>query len=85
MVVLKRAEFWWRLGIVLAGWYGLTFRNHGLVYFTVQSNLIVFGYAWVFGQFGILAVEFAVLGAIPLSLRHLVQRRVGRSTEGPRT
>lgn len=39
-----RAAFWWRAGIVLAGALGLTFRDHSLVYFTVQSNLIVLAY-----------------------------------------
>jgi hypothetical protein len=40
----RSAAFWWRIGIVLAGAFGLSFRNFSLVYFTVQSNLIVFAY-----------------------------------------
>jgi hypothetical protein len=42
--IWRRPALWWRLGIVCAGAYGLTFSTGSLVYFTVQSNVIVFGY-----------------------------------------
>jgi len=38
-----RPALWWRIGIVLAGAYGLTFATSSLVYFTVQVNVIVVG------------------------------------------
>lgn len=40
----RHPALWWRVGIVLAGGFGLTFATSSLVYFTVQSNLLVFGY-----------------------------------------
>jgi hypothetical protein len=42
--IWRYPALWWRLGIVLAGGFGLTFATSSLVYFTVQSNLLVFGY-----------------------------------------
>jgi hypothetical protein len=43
-LIWRRPALWWRLGIVLAGAFGLSFAASSLVYFTVQSNLLVFGY-----------------------------------------
>lgn len=42
--IRRHPALWWRTGIVLAGAYGLTFSTSSLVYFTVQSNVIVLGY-----------------------------------------
>jgi hypothetical protein len=42
--IWRQPALWWRLVIVLAGGFGLTFETSSLVYFTVQSNLLVFGY-----------------------------------------
>jgi len=42
--IWRSPALWWRIGILLAGGYGLTFSTSSLVYFTVQSNVIVFGY-----------------------------------------
>jgi hypothetical protein len=36
--------FGWRLAIVVVCGLGLTFHDHSLAYFTVQSNLVVLGY-----------------------------------------
>jgi hypothetical protein len=43
-VIWRQPALWWRLGIVLAGAFGLSFAESSLVYFTIQSNLVVFGY-----------------------------------------
>ncbi|MFE4396694.1 MULTISPECIES: Pr6Pr family membrane protein [Streptomycetaceae] len=44
MTVRTRPALWWRMGIVLSAGLGLTLGTAPLVYFTVQSNVIVFGY-----------------------------------------
>jgi hypothetical protein len=44
MSIWRRPALWWRVGIVLAAYFGLTFDQSSLVYFTVQSNLIVMSY-----------------------------------------
>jgi hypothetical protein len=44
MSIWRRPAFWWRVGIVLAAYFGLTFSQSSLVYFTVQSNLIAMTY-----------------------------------------
>ncbi|MFJ6616781.1 Pr6Pr family membrane protein [Kitasatospora sp. NPDC091335] len=44
MNVRTRPALWWRMGIVLSAGLGLTLGTAPLVYFTVQSNVIVFGY-----------------------------------------
>lgn len=38
------AQFWWRVAIVAVCLLGLSSGNHRLVYFTIQSNVIVFAY-----------------------------------------
>ncbi|MCR2814813.1 Pr6Pr family membrane protein [Microbacterium jiangjiandongii] len=38
------AQFWWRAAIVAVGLLGLSSGNHRLVFFTIQSNVIVFAY-----------------------------------------
>jgi hypothetical protein len=43
-VIWRRPALWWRLGIVLAGAFGLSFAESSLVFFTIQSNLLVLGY-----------------------------------------
>src|ERR1700733_13594617 len=40
----SRAALVWRVGIVLAGVFGLTFNSSSLTYYTVQSNVIVLAY-----------------------------------------
>src|SRR5690349_19725847 len=40
----RHPALWWRVGILLAGAFGLTFETSSLVFFTVQSNVLVFGY-----------------------------------------
>jgi hypothetical protein len=42
--VWRHPALWWRLGIAAAAGFGLTFAESSLVFFTVQSNLLVFGY-----------------------------------------
>lgn len=42
--IWQHPALWWRAGIVGAAGYGLTFSSSSLVYFTVQSNVIVLGY-----------------------------------------
>ncbi|MFF2078895.1 Pr6Pr family membrane protein [Kitasatospora sp. NPDC058162] len=44
MTVRTRPALWWRAGIVLSAGLGLTLGDASLVYFTVQSNVIVLGY-----------------------------------------
>ncbi|MEE1782526.1 Pr6Pr family membrane protein [Streptomyces sp. SP17BM10] len=44
MSVRTRPALWWRVGIALSAFLGLTLGNASLVYFTVQSNVIVLGY-----------------------------------------
>ncbi|MEH1129050.1 Pr6Pr family membrane protein [Micromonospora sp. CPCC 206061] len=44
MSIWMRPALWWRVGIVLAACFGLSFNSSSLVYFTIQSNLIVMGY-----------------------------------------
>ncbi|MBV6700892.1 Pr6Pr family membrane protein [Kitasatospora aureofaciens] len=44
MSVRTRPALWWRMGIVLSAFLGLTLGTAPLVYFTVQSNVIVLGY-----------------------------------------
>ena len=44
MSIWRRPALWWRVGIVLAAYLGLTFNQSSLVYFTVQSNLIAMTY-----------------------------------------
>ncbi|MFJ2780755.1 Pr6Pr family membrane protein [Kitasatospora sp. NPDC087315] len=44
MSVWIRPALWWRLGIVLSAGLGLTLQTAPLVYFTIQSNVIVLGY-----------------------------------------
>jgi hypothetical protein len=42
--VWTRPALWWRIGIVLSAGLGLTTGSGSLVYFTVESNVIVLGY-----------------------------------------
>lgn len=42
--VIGTVQFWWRAAIVLVCLLGLSSGNHRLVFFTVQSNVIVFAY-----------------------------------------
>ena len=42
--IWQEPALWWRTGITVAAAYGLTFATSSLVYFTVQSNVLVFGY-----------------------------------------
>jgi hypothetical protein len=42
--IWRHPAVWWRCGIALAGLLGLSFETSSLVYFTVQSNVIVLGY-----------------------------------------
>ncbi|MFR9799569.1 Pr6Pr family membrane protein [Streptomyces sp. MS06] len=44
MRVWSRASFWWRLAVALSAGTGLVTGTASLVYFTVQSNVIAFGY-----------------------------------------
>ncbi|GAA2236675.1 Pr6Pr family membrane protein [Kitasatospora cystarginea] len=44
MSVWTRPALWWRLAIVLSAGLGLILGTSSLVYFTVQSNVIVLGY-----------------------------------------
>ncbi|MFJ9947264.1 Pr6Pr family membrane protein [Kitasatospora sp. NPDC091207] len=44
MSVRTSPALWWRMGIVLSAGLGLTLQTAPLVYFTVQSNVIVLGY-----------------------------------------
>ncbi|MEV7023427.1 Pr6Pr family membrane protein [Kitasatospora sp. NPDC093558] len=44
MSVRTHPALWWRTGIALSAFLGLTLGNASLVYFTVQSNVIVLGY-----------------------------------------
>ncbi|MEV7782247.1 Pr6Pr family membrane protein [Kitasatospora sp. NPDC088351] len=44
MSVWIRPALWWRLGIVLSAGLGLILQTAPLVYFTIQSNVIVLGY-----------------------------------------
>ncbi|MBP0452765.1 Pr6Pr family membrane protein [Kitasatospora sp. RG8] len=44
MSVRTRPALWWRMGIVLSAGLGLTLQTAPLVYFTIQSNVIVLGY-----------------------------------------
>ncbi|MER7846460.1 Pr6Pr family membrane protein [Kitasatospora sp. NPDC096077] len=44
MTVRTRPALWWRMGIVLSAGLGLSLGTASLVYFTVQSNVIVLGY-----------------------------------------
>ncbi|MDH6576021.1 Pr6Pr family membrane protein [Kitasatospora sp. MAP5-34] len=44
MSVWTRFAFWWRLAIVLSAGLGLVLGTSSLVYFTVESNVIVLGY-----------------------------------------
>ncbi|MFJ1707255.1 Pr6Pr family membrane protein [Kitasatospora sp. NPDC088346] len=44
MSVWTRPAPWWRLAIVISAGLGLILSNSSLVYFTVESNVIVLGY-----------------------------------------
>ncbi|WP_327071729.1 Pr6Pr family membrane protein [Kitasatospora sp. NBC_01302] len=44
MHIWTRPTLWWRLAIVLSSGFGLILGTSSLVYFTVQSNVLVFGY-----------------------------------------
>jgi len=44
MTVWTRPALWWRLAIVLSAGLGLILSNSSLVYFTIDSNVIVLGY-----------------------------------------
>ncbi|GAA4843294.1 Pr6Pr family membrane protein [Kitasatospora terrestris] len=44
MNVWTRPALWWRLAIALSAFLGLVLSNSSLVYFTIQSNVIVLGY-----------------------------------------
>lgn len=44
MSVRTSPALWWRMGIVLSAGLGLTLQTAPLVYFTIQSNVIVLGY-----------------------------------------
>jgi hypothetical protein len=41
---MRTPAFWWRVLIVLAAAFGLSFTDGSLVFFTTQSNVIVLGY-----------------------------------------
>ncbi|MEV4557650.1 Pr6Pr family membrane protein [Kitasatospora sp. NPDC049285] len=44
MTAWTRPALWWRLAIALSAFLGLVLSNSSLVYFTIQSNVIVLGY-----------------------------------------
>ena len=44
MSLWSRPALWWRAAVVLAAGTGLALETSSLVYFTVDSNVIVFGY-----------------------------------------
>ncbi|WP_441246786.1 Pr6Pr family membrane protein [Kitasatospora sp. McL0602] len=44
MSVWTRPAFWWRLAIALSAGLGLILGQGSLVYFTIESNVIVLGY-----------------------------------------
>ncbi|MCU7825545.1 Pr6Pr family membrane protein [Kitasatospora sp. DSM 101779] len=44
MTVRTKPALWWRLAIVLSAGSGLVLSNSSLVYFTLESNVIVLGY-----------------------------------------
>ncbi|GLW70525.1 hypothetical protein Kpho02_28240 [Kitasatospora phosalacinea] len=44
MTVWARPATWWRSAIVLSAFLGIFLSNSSLVYFTIQSNVIVLGY-----------------------------------------
>ncbi|GAA2748395.1 Pr6Pr family membrane protein [Kitasatospora cinereorecta] len=44
MNVWTRPALWWRLAIALSAGLGLVLTNSSLVYFTIESNVIVLGY-----------------------------------------
>ncbi len=44
MSVRTSPALWWRAGIVLSAGLGLSLQTSPLVYFTIQSNVIVLGY-----------------------------------------
>ncbi|WP_371496031.1 Pr6Pr family membrane protein [Kitasatospora sp. NBC_00374] len=44
MSVWTRPALWWRLAIVISAGLGLILSNSSLVYFTIESNVIVLGY-----------------------------------------
>ncbi|MGW6915721.1 Pr6Pr family membrane protein [Kitasatospora sp. NPDC054939] len=44
MTLWTRPALWWRTGIVLSAALGLILQTAPLVYFTIQSNVIVLGY-----------------------------------------
>lgn len=44
MSVWTRPALWWRAAIVLSAGLGLILSNSSLVYFTIESNVIVLGY-----------------------------------------
>ncbi len=44
MTVWTRPAAWWRSAIVLSAFLGIFLSNSSLVYFTIQSNVIVLGY-----------------------------------------
>ncbi|MFD9128255.1 Pr6Pr family membrane protein [Kitasatospora sp. NPDC059571] len=44
MTVWTRPALWWRLAVVLSAGLGLVLSNSSLVYFTIESNVIVLGY-----------------------------------------
>lgn len=67
--IWRHPAVWWRCGIVLAGLLGLSFETSSLVYFTVQSNVIVLGYFvgalyWTFVQNAVVTPVPRARGAI---------------------
>ncbi|MCR2811472.1 MULTISPECIES: Pr6Pr family membrane protein [Microbacterium] len=42
--VVRSPQFWWRVATLAACLVGLSTGNHRLVFFTIQSNVIVFAY-----------------------------------------
>ncbi|MEV4612727.1 Pr6Pr family membrane protein [Kitasatospora sp. NPDC049258] len=44
MSVWTRPALWWRLAVALSAGLGLVLSNSSLVYFTIESNVIVLGY-----------------------------------------
>ncbi|WP_329563032.1 Pr6Pr family membrane protein [Kitasatospora sp. NBC_01266] len=44
MNIWTRPALWWRLAIVLSSGLGLVLGTSSLVYFTVESNTLIFGY-----------------------------------------
>jgi hypothetical protein len=71
MTVWTRPALWWRLAIALSAGLGLILSNSSLVYFTIESNVIVLGYFvgavyWMVGGGTVLAPAPRLRGAATL-------------------